>query len=80
MKDIKILLKKKKTRQNITVSAIKISQKMASKNYLSKEKDVMKCEKITERSLKKVSVYIQKSKNGVILELPRLWFLAKRVG
>ena len=31
---------------------------MAGKNYLSKEKDVMKCEKITERSLKKVSVNI----------------------
>ena len=58
MKDIKILLKKKKTRrENMAVNAIKISQKMTTKNYLSKEKDVIKCEEITERSLKELSIY-----------------------
>ena len=79
MKGIKILQKKKKTkRENMAVNAIKISLKMKNKSWLSIEKDV-KCEKINERSLNKVSVSTYKSINGVFLEWSRLQFLTIRV-
>ena len=44
------------------------------------EKYVMRCEKITKRSLDKVSVSSYNNKNGVVLEQPRLRFLTIRVG
>ena len=46
MKDIKMLLKKKRTKsENMGVNDIKISQKTESKNYLGIEKNTMKCKK-----------------------------------
>ena len=51
---------------------------MKNKSWLRIEKD-MKCVKINERSFNKVSVSCYKSKIWVILEWPRLWYLAIRV-
>ena len=81
MKDIKILLKKKnKTkRENMVVNTMKISRKMKSKNWLSIEKGITRHKKISERSLKKVSVSSYKSDNEAILEWSNLWSLAMRV-
>ena len=51
-KEIKILLKKKKTkREDVVVSGIRISQKMKNKDKLSIEKNIMRCEKIRTKSL-----------------------------
>ena len=86
MKVISSLKKRQYTReryQNLTgeennkkreyvVNSIKISQKMKNKSQLSI--------KITKRSLNKVSVSRYKSKNGLVLEQTRLWFLAISVG
>ena len=51
----------------MVVSEIPISQKMKNKAYLSIEKSVMKCEKITGRLLIKALVSSYKIKNRVIL-------------
>ena len=59
----------------MVVNAIKITQKMKNKIQQSIEKDIMKCKKITERLLSKVLVSSCQSKNGLILEWPRLQFL-----
>ena len=46
MKDIKMLLKKKRTKsENMAVNDIRISQKTKSKNHLGIEKNIMKCKK-----------------------------------
>ena len=64
MKDIKMLLKKKRTKgENMAVNDIRISQKTKSKNHLGIEKNIMKCkknkkikkDKQTVKSLNKVS-------------------------
>ena len=48
MKDIKIFLKKEKTKvENMLVNVIKISQKMKNKSLLSIEKNIVQCKKIT---------------------------------
>ena len=60
------------------VNAVKIFQKMKNKGSLSIEKDIMKCEKINERSFNKVPRY--KSKNEVVMGCSRFEFLAIRVG
>ena len=46
MKDIKMLLKKKRTKsENMAVNDIRISPKTKSKNHLGIEKNIMKCKK-----------------------------------
>ena len=76
MKDIKIFLKKEKTKiENMLVNVIKISQKMKNKSQLSIEKNIVQCKKITKRLLDDVLVTSYKSESGVILEWPRLRFL-----
>ena len=64
MKNIKMLLKKKRTKsENMAVNDIRISQKTKSKNHLGIEKNIMKCkknkkikkDKQTVKSLNKVS-------------------------
>ena len=49
------------------MNATKISLKMKNKSWLSIEKYIMKCEKVNETSLNKVSVSTSKSKNGIFL-------------
>ena len=69
MKDIKIFLKKEKTKvENMLVNVIKISQKMKNKSLLSIEKNIVQCKKITKRLLDEVLVTSYKSESGVILE------------
>ena len=63
----------------MVVNTIKISQKMKNKNCLSIEKGITRQKKISERSLKKVSVSSYKSENEAILEWSKLWSLAMRV-
>ena len=76
MKDIKISLKKEKTKiENMLVNVIKISQKIKNKSQLSIEKNIVQCKKITKRLLDDVLVTSYKSESGVILEWPRLRFL-----
>ena len=76
MKDIKIFLKKEKTKvENMLVNVIKISQKMKNKSLLSIEKNIVQCKKITKRLLDDVLVTSYKSESGVVLEWPRLRFL-----
>ena len=61
MKDIKILLKKKKTKsKNMGVNVIRIPQKLKNKDQLSIE--IMKREKVTAMLLDKVSVFSYKSR------------------
>ena len=68
LKDIKILLKKKKIKSNNkTANDIRISRKMKNKGWLSIEKNIMKCKKITVKSLNKVLLSIYQSKNVTIL-------------
>ena len=68
-KDIKIFLKKEKTKiENMLVNVIKISQKMKNKSQLSIEKNIVQCKKITKRLLDEVLVTSYKSESGVILE------------
>ena len=76
MKDIKIFLKKEKTKvENMLVNVIKISQKMKNKSLLSIEKNIVQCKKITKRLLDDVLVTSYKSESGVVLEWHRLRFL-----
>ena len=51
----------------MVVNDIRISKKMKNKGYFIIEKVIMKCEKITERFLKKGLVSSYKSKNVVTL-------------
>ena len=75
MKDIKIFLKKEKTKiEHMLGNVIKISQKMKNKSQLSIEKNIVQCKKITKRLLDEVLVTSYKSESGVILEWPRLRF------
>ena len=64
----------------MVVNDKKTIQKMKNKGQLSIEKDIMKYEKITARSLNEVQVSTYKSKNVTVLGHPRFQFLAKRVG
>ena len=60
----------------MVVNDIRISKKIKNKGYFIIEKVIMKCEKITERFLKKGLVSSYKSKNVVTLGWPRFQFLA----
>ena len=55
VKDIKIVLKKKKKKSdNMVVNVTKISQKMKNKSLLSIEKNIIKREKTLDYNYKKV--------------------------
>ena len=60
VKGIKIFLKKKKPkRENMVGSTKKISHKMTNKSYLSIEKEIMKCEKLTEIRFRFLAVRVK---------------------
>ena len=70
---------KKVKSENIVLNDVQISQKMKNKKHFCIEKDIMKREEITVKSLSKVSVSSYKSKNVTVLEWTRFQFITIRV-